>query len=106
MRDWLVRARGTHEFRLFVVILIVGAAIGAFSPGFLTLQNLFAQHMVHKTVLTLAAWVVFAVLLGGRHWLGWRGTTAVRFTLWGFALLLLGFYGSKVVLELILHKPV
>jgi ABC-type uncharacterized transport system permease subunit len=78
----------------------------AILTGFLTLQNLFAQHMVHKTVLTLAAWVVFAVLLGGRHWLGWRGTTAVRFTLWGFALLLLGFYGSKVVLELILHKPV
>lgn len=76
----------------------------AIISGFLTLDNLFAQHLAHKTVLTLAAWCVFAALLAGRHWLGWRGATAIRFTLWGFALLLLGFYGSKLVLELILHR--
>jgi simple sugar transport system permease protein len=40
MRDWIVRAGRTHEFRLLVVIVIVGAGIGTFSPGFLTLQNL------------------------------------------------------------------
>jgi ABC-type uncharacterized transport system permease subunit len=76
----------------------------AIATGFLTLHNIFAQHVVHKTVLTLISWLVFAVLLGGRHWLGWRGATAIRFTLWGFGLLLLGFYGSKLVLELILHR--
>lgn len=76
----------------------------AILSGFLTLNDLFAQHLAHKTVLTLAAWGVFAVLLAGRHWLGWRGPTAIRFTLWGFGLLLLGFYGSKLVLELILNK--
>lgn len=76
----------------------------AILSGFLTLDDLFAQHVAHKTVLTLAAWTVFAALLAGRHWLGWRGPTAIRFTLWGFALLLLGFYGSKVVLEVILNR--
>lgn len=76
----------------------------AIVTGFLTLNDLFAQHVAHKTVLTLAAWAVFAVLLTGRHWLGWRGPTAIRFTLWGFALLLLGFYGSKLVLELVLGR--
>jgi ABC-type uncharacterized transport system permease subunit len=76
----------------------------AIVTGFLTLNDLFAQHVAHKTVLTLAAWAVFAVLLAGRHWLGWRGPTAIRFTLWGFALLLLGFYGSKLVLELVLGR--
>ncbi|MDO8266718.1 MAG: cytochrome c biogenesis protein CcsA [Moraxellaceae bacterium] len=76
----------------------------AIVTGFLTLNDLFAQHVAHKTVLTLAAWAVFAVLLAGRHWLGWRGPTAIRFTLWGFALLLLGFYGSKLVLELVLSR--
>ena len=97
----------TMERLLFGLIAVGFVLLSlAIATGFLTLQNLFAQHLVHKTVLTLAAWTVFAVLLGGRHWLGWRGTTAIRFTLWGFALLLLGFYGSKVVLELILHKPV
>ncbi|MDP2227874.1 MAG: cytochrome c biogenesis protein CcsA, partial [Moraxellaceae bacterium] len=77
----------------------------AIISGLLTLDNLFAQHLAHKTVLTLAAWCVFAVLLGGRHFGGWRGATAIRFTLWGFGLLLLGFYGSKIVLELILQRP-
>lgn len=95
----------TMERLLFDLIAIGFALLTiAIFTGFLGLQNLFAQHVAHKTVFTLAAWTVFAVLLGGRHWLGWRGTTAIRFTLAGFALLLLGFYGSKAVLELILHK--
>lgn len=94
--------------RLLFDLIAVGFVLLtlAIFTGFITLQNFFAQHVVHKTVFTLAAWSVFAVLLAGRHWLGWRGRTAIRFTLWGFVLLLVGFYGSKVVLELILHKPV
>ncbi|MGH8493937.1 MAG: cytochrome C assembly family protein [Moraxellaceae bacterium] len=94
--------------RLLFDLIAVGLALLtlAILTGFLTLQNFFAQHLAHKTAFTLTSWVVFAVLLAGRHWLGWRGVTAIRFTLWGFALLLLGFYGSKIVLELILHQPV
>lgn len=90
--------------RLLFDLIAVGFVLLtlAIVTGFVTLNNIFAQHVVHKTVLTLAAWLVFAVLLSGRHWLGWRGATAIRFTLWGFVLLLLGFYGSKLVLELIL----
>lgn len=76
----------------------------AMASGFMTLDDLFGQHVAHKTLLTVAAWLVFAVLLAGRHWMGWRGPTAIRFTLWGFGLLLLGFYGSKLVLELILQR--
>lgn len=96
----------TMEHLLFDLIAIGFVLLTvAIATGFLTVENLFAQHLVHKTAFTLAAWSVFAVLLGGRHWLGWRGATAIRFTLWGFALLLLGFYGSKAVLELILHRP-
>lgn len=76
----------------------------AIVSGFMTLDDLFGQHVAHKTLLTIAAWGVFAVLLAGRHWMGWRGPTAIRFTLWGFGLLLTGFYGSKLVLELILQR--
>ncbi|MFZ5560975.1 MAG: cytochrome C assembly family protein [Pseudomonadota bacterium] len=108
-RGWLLAALPplvTMERLLFDLIaigfLLLTLAIGT---GFLTLTDFFAQHVAHKTIFTLAAWSVFAVLLAGRHWLGWRGATAIRFTLWGFVLLLLGFYGSKVVLELILHRP-
>jgi ABC-type uncharacterized transport system permease subunit len=72
--------------------------------GFLFLENLFAQHLAHKTVLSIIAWLVFAGLLWGRIVHGWRGQTAIRWTLGGFAALMLGYFGSKAVLELILHR--
>ncbi|WP_346836881.1 cytochrome c biogenesis protein CcsA [Microbulbifer sp. SAOS-129_SWC] len=72
--------------------------------GFLFVDNLFAQHLVHKTVLSILAWLLYSVLLWG-HWkLGWRGNTAVRWTLAAFAALMLAFFGSKLVLEVILHR--
>jgi ABC-type uncharacterized transport system permease subunit len=58
----------------------------------------------HKTLFTLLAWAVFAVLLVGRSLRGWRGRTALRFTLLGFALLLLGYVGSRFVLEVLLGR--
>ncbi|PNE02222.1 hypothetical protein A15D_02191 [Alcanivorax sp. MD8A] len=76
----------------------------AIATGFFYVDNLFAQHLVHKTVLTLIAWVVFAILLGGRYLRGWRGRTATRFTLSGFAVLLVAFFGSQLVLEFILKR--
>ncbi|MCG2633947.1 MAG: cytochrome c biogenesis protein CcsA [Gammaproteobacteria bacterium] len=72
--------------------------------GFLFLDNLFAQHLVHKTILSIAAWATFGTLLWGHWQLGWRGRRAVHWALGGFTLLLLAYLGSKVVLELILHR--
>lgn len=74
----------------------------ALVTGFLFLENIFAQHLVHKTVLSVIAWVVFAVLLAGRHFAGWRGRTAVQWTLAGFILVGLAYFGTKIVLEWIL----
>ena len=71
--------------------------------GWIFLDNLFSQHLAHKTFLSLVAWVVFGILLWGRHRLGWRGHTAVRWTLAGFLLLMLAYFGSKLVREFILH---
>jgi ABC-type uncharacterized transport system permease subunit len=47
---------------------------------------------------------VLAVLLFGRKRFGWRGQRAVRLTLVAMALLLLAFFGSKLVLELVLVR--
>ncbi len=70
--------------------------------GFVFVEDLWAQGLPHKTFFSLLAWLVFSVLLWGRHRLGWRGNTAIRGTLIGFLFLILGFYGSKIVLEYIL----
>jgi ABC-type uncharacterized transport system permease subunit len=72
--------------------------------GFLFVDNVFAQHLIHKTVLSIAAWIVFGALLLGRWRYGWRGRRAVRLTLSGMILLLLAFFGSRFVLELILKR--
>lgn len=76
----------------------------ALASGILFLDDIFAQHLVHKTVLSIAAWAVFGVLLWGRWRYGWRGRTAIRWTLSGFAALVLSYFGSKLVLELILQR--
>lgn len=70
--------------------------------GFMFLSDLNLPGLIHHTSITLAAWIVFAILLWGRYRLGWRGAAASRWTLSGFALLLLGYFGSKLVLEIIL----
>lgn len=74
----------------------------AILAGFVFVEDLRAQGLPHKMFFSLLAWLVFAVLLWGRHQLGWRGNTAIKGTLTGFGFLLLGFYGSKFVLEYIL----
>lgn len=72
--------------------------------GFIFIEDLFAQHLVHKTTLSIFAWFIFSGLLLGRLKYGWRGNTAIRWTLIGFVLLLLAYFGSKLVLELILKR--
>jgi ABC-type uncharacterized transport system permease subunit len=58
----------------------------------------------HKTVLSLLGWATFAVLIGGRHWRGWRGRQATRWVYAGSVLLLLAYVGYRFVLEVILHR--
>ena len=72
--------------------------------GILFVDDVFGQHLIHKTVLSIAAWIVFGVLLWGRWRHGWRGRQAVNLTLAGMAVLALAFFGSKFVLEVILHR--
>jgi ABC-type uncharacterized transport system permease subunit len=93
----------TMEQMLFQLIAIGYLLLsGALIAGAYYLENIFAQHLVHKTVLALLSWTLFATLLWGRWRFGWRGKTAVRWTLGGFIALALAFFGSKLVLELLL----
>lgn len=93
------------ERALFSVIAIGEAALTvAILAGLLFVTDLFAQHLVHKTVLALVAWAIFACLLFG-HWrFGWRGRTAARYTLAGFVVLAVAYFGSKFVLETLLGR--
>ncbi len=61
-------------------------------------------QFTHKVIFGFIAWLIFALLLLGRHFRGWRGRVAVRWLLSGFAFLLLAYLGSKFVLEVILQR--
>jgi ABC-type uncharacterized transport system permease subunit len=94
METLLFQMLGTGLFFLTISLI----------SGFIFIEDLFAQHLVHKTVLSIVAWIIFSCLLIGRMRYGWRGQTAIRWTLTGFILLLLAYFGSKLVLEIILHR--
>jgi len=85
----------TLGFFLLTLSLATGAAFVA---------DMLAQHLAHKTALSVLAWLIFGVLLWGRWRYGWRGRTAVRLSLVGFVVLGLAYFGSKLVLELLLER--
>ncbi len=97
----------TMEKLLFRLIWI-GFILLSFTllSGFVFSEELFGQAMrfTHKIVFALLSWVLFAALLAGRRWRGWRGKTALRFTLAGFATLALAYIGSRFVFEVVLHR--
>ncbi len=96
----------TMESLMFEMIMIGFVLLTlALASGFVFLDDMFAQHLVHKTLLSLFAWLAFGVLLWGRYRFGWRGRTAIRWTLTGFVVLALAYFGSKAVVELVLKLP-
>ncbi|MGI9220911.1 MAG: cytochrome C assembly family protein [Woeseiaceae bacterium] len=91
--------------------LLFGIAASGFAAlllavvsGFAFVDNLFAQHLVHKTSLSLLALGLFGILVAGRQFAGWRGKRAVYLYLWGFFMLCLAYFGSRYVLEQVLGR--
>ena len=87
--------------RLLKSMLVIG--FGSLSValvlGFFAVQDLFAQHLAHKTVFSLASWLLFAWLLFSGYRSGFRAQRMAKQTLVGFVLLAIGFFGSKFVLQ-------
>jgi ABC-type uncharacterized transport system permease subunit len=118
LQDWCLRTRHTGgllvrslpalETMESLLFQLIGAGFVLLTislvTGFLFLENMFAQHLAHKTLLSILAWIVFAILLLGRLRYGWRGQIAIRWTLGGFLSLMLAYFGSKMVLEWILDR--
>jgi len=116
---WQNRALKTHQVRLLgllpPIIRMERMLFDLITLGFITLtlalasgwwfvDDLFAQHLAHKTLLSLIAWGIFAGLLTGRRLYGWRGFTAAAWALSGIAVLTIGTLGTKIILEVILER--
>lgn len=97
----------TMEALLFRLIHIAFFLLSlTLASGILFSETLFGKPLEfnHKTVFAILSWLIFAALLAGRHLRGWRGRTALRWTLAGFAALLLAYVGTRFVAEVILGR--
>ena len=92
--------------RLLFQLIFIGFFLLSLSllSGIWFVNNLQDQHLTHKTVLSITAWLIFGVLLWGRWRYGWRGRSAIRWALSGYGMLILAYFGSKFILEQILNK--
>lgn len=94
----------TMEALLFQLVWIGEIILTlALISGFLVFDNLFEQQLIHKVTFSLLAWLVYAVLLIGRVYYGWRGNRAINWCWVGFCAMLIGYIGSKFVIEYILN---
>ncbi|WP_051144994.1 inner membrane protein YpjD [Thiomicrorhabdus sp. Kp2] len=73
----------------------------ALISGAFFVENLFEQHLIHKTFFAILAWVVYGVFLFGQAKYGWRGQTAARYTVWAYFLLILSYIGTTIVIGFI-----
>jgi ABC-type uncharacterized transport system permease subunit len=76
------------------------------ATGMTLSESMFGRAMRfnHETVFAVMAWITFAVLLWGRLVRGWRGRTALRWTVAGFVMVLLANIGTAFVLEVLLRR--
>jgi ABC-type uncharacterized transport system permease subunit len=91
-------------FRMLLVgFVLLTLTVGS---GVLFSEALFGKALTidHKTLFAFASWGIFATLLIGRHAWGWRGKRALRWTLAGFALLVLAYVGSRFVAQVVLGR--
>jgi len=91
---------------LLIQILLIGFLLLSLSlgTGMMFIHDIFGQHLAHKIAFSTLAWLIFGLVLVARFIWGWRGKILIRWVLGGFISLALAYFGSKVVLEIILDK--
>src|SRR3546814_16061747 len=92
--------------RLLVQLIGIGFVLLSLTliSGLWFIHDWLAQHLAHKTILSITAWLIFGTLLWGRVRHGWRGRVAIRWALAGYAMLILAYFGSKLIMEEILGR--
>lgn len=89
----------TMENTLFIIVwcslLFLSATLVS---GFLFQPTWFTGYLLPKAVLSCTAWALLSFLLIGRYLFGWRGPTAIRWTLSGTLLTFAAYFGTKIFL--------
>jgi ABC-type uncharacterized transport system permease subunit len=94
----LLPALQTMESFLFQTIWIGFALLTAvIISSIFFFHNIFRPDLLSKTILSMASWLIFAVLLAGRYLAGWRGKLAIKTTLLGFFILFAAYFGTTLI---------
>tara|TARA_B100001996_G_scaffold92604_1_gene69002 strand:- start:261 stop:1061 length:801 start_codon:yes stop_codon:yes gene_type:complete len=114
IQDWFLKTKQVSKIidvlpplqimeKLLIQIILVGFFLLSLSltTGIVFVYDIFEQHLAHKTILSVLAWIIYAVLLWGRWSFGWRGKRIINWVLGGFITLLLAYTGSKFALEFV-----
>lgn len=90
--------------RILIQLVMIGFIFLSFAlmSGFFFLEDIFAQHLVHKTFFAILSWITYGTLLVGHFRFGWRGQKAARFTIWAYVLLILSYIGTEIALTFFL----
>jgi ABC-type uncharacterized transport system permease subunit len=89
--------------RTLIQLVLIGFIFLSFAllSGAFFIEDIFAQHLIHKTFFSILSWLVYATFLFGHFKYGWRGQKAARYTIWAYFLLILGYVGTEIVLKLL-----
>lgn len=104
---WLAAlpAMESMEHAVFTVLALGFVALSAtLLVGAFFVTDLFGQRLAHKVALALVAWAIFGSLLVGRYRFGWRGRKARRLVLAGFVALVMSYFLTKFILEVLLGR--
>lgn len=84
-----------------VQLVMIGFIFLSFAliSGIFFIEDIFAQHLIHKTFFAILSWVAYGVFLFGHFQYGWRGQKAARYTIWAYFLLILSFIGTEIILS-------
>ncbi len=85
---------------MMILLLNIGFILLSLSllSGIIFIEDMFAQHLVHKTFFAILAWLIYGTFLLGHYKKGWRGQVAARFTFWAYLMLIISYIGTELVL--------
>jgi len=97
----------TMETTMFALIVTGFLLLSiALASGVIFSEQLYGRVVIfnHHIVLSICAWLSFGTLLLGRYLRGWRGQRATLWTCVGFGILVLAYFGTRLVLEVFLGR--
>lgn len=74
------------------------------ATGLLFIYDLWGQHVAHKVLFGAVSWLVIGIVLIRHYRQGFRGRRAAWWLLGGFSCLVLSYFGSAFVLQIILPQ--